>query len=375
MLIVPEWLQLGILGFLVLCVLIQLYYFLVEFSPIGFAKDSSEIKVKLEPVSVIICARNELKNLRTNLPSFLSQDYFEYQVIVVNDCSWDESSKYLEEMEDAFPQLKVVTINEQEKYQHGKKFAVTLGIKAAKYKHLLFSDADCKPAGPNWIKTMMSNYLPEKEIVLSYGAYSSEAGFLNKWIRFDTAQNAMLFLSRAKQGKAYMGVGRNLSYLKDLFFKNKGFASHYHLISGDDDLFINETANKKNVAVCLNKEGFTYSKPHTELGNWITQKRRHMITGKYYQGRDKRLIGMYFSSHFFFWLTVIIAVILKLNIEYIVAMVVTRLTIQMIIYWRGFKKLGETDLLPFVPIFDLIILIVYPLLAVSNLFVKPKTWK
>jgi hypothetical protein len=146
-------------------------------------------------------------------------------------------------------------------------------------------------------------------------------------------------------------------------------------MSGDDDLFINETANKKNVAVCLNKDGFTYSKPHTELGNWITQKRRHMITGKYYRSRDKRVIGMYFSSHFFFWLTMIIAVTLKLNIQYLVAMVVTRLTIQMIIYWRGFKKLGETDLLPFVPIFDLIILIVYPLLAVSNLFVKPKTWK
>ena len=131
MLIVPEWLQLGILGFLVLCVLIQLYYFLVEFSPIGFAKDNTDTKVKLEPVSVIICARNELKNLRSNLPSFLSQEYIEYQVIVVNDCSWDESGKYLEEMEDAFPQLKVVTINEQEKYQHGKKFAFTLGIKAA----------------------------------------------------------------------------------------------------------------------------------------------------------------------------------------------------------------------------------------------------
>ena len=375
LMIFAEWLPFIILGLLGLTLFLQLYYLLFELSAVGFAKDNVGDIEKFPPISVIICARNELKNLRSFLPLVLEQDYPKFQVVVVNDCSWDESAKYLEEMEDAYSILKVVSIHEQEKYQHGKKFALTLGIKAAEYEQLLFTDADCKPADKKWIQSMSRPFAEGREIVIGYGAYMKEPGFLNKWIRYDTAQNALMFLSRAKKGKAYMGVGRNLAYLKSLFFKNKGFASHYHLMSGDDDLFVNETATSKNVAVDLSPSSFTFSKPKTTLGTWIWQKKRHMSTGKYYRRRDKMLIGLFFSSQSLFWFSLLAACLLKLNTEVIVCMVSIRLAIQMLIYWRGFKKLGETDLVLFVPIFDIIIAFVYPLLAVSNLFVKTKSWK
>ncbi|CAN5446203.1 glycosyltransferase [soil metagenome] len=362
-------------GSLGITLITQLYYLIFEFSSVGFSVLKDVPAGKLPPVSVVICARNELKNLKSFLPSILDQDYPEFQVVVVNDCSWDESSKYLEEMEDAFPVLKVVTLNEQEKYQHGKKFALTLGIKGAKYDHLLFTDADCQPAGNQWIRSMMKAYAPGKEIVVGYGAYFKEAGVLNRWIRFDTAQNALLFLSRAKKGKAYMGVGRNLSYVRNLFFKNKGFASHYHLMSGDDDLFVNETASPSNVAVVLDSQSFTYSKPKSSMSTWIWQKKRHMSSGKFYRSRDRSLIGIFFGSQFLFWLSVIASLILKLNPELVVLMVAIRLIVQMMIYWKGFKKLGETDLVFLVPFFDLFTMIIYPVLAVSNLFIKTKSWK
>jgi glycosyltransferase involved in cell wall biosynthesis len=374
--ILPGWLPLVLTGSLVLMFLIQLMYWLFQYSGVGFTRRKEAAPAVLPKVSVIICARNELKNLRSFLPSVLDQQYAPgYQVVVVNDCSWDESAKYLEELEDAYPHLKVVTLREQEKYQHGKKFALTLGIKGAEHEHLLFTDADCKPVGPDWITSMMAGYTPGKEIVIGYGAYLKESGLLNKWIRFDTAMNALLYLSRAMKGKAYMGVGRNMGYVKSLFFRNKGFASHYHLMSGDDDLFVNETANRNNTAVVLSPASFTYSKPKTSFGHWFWQKKRHMSSGTHYHNRDRRLIGMYFTSQVFFWLFVIITLILKLYPELVVSMVATRLAVQMIICWKGFKKLGETDLLPFVPFFDLAITFLYPVLAVTNLFIKTKSWK
>ncbi len=375
MLILPEWMQFVVWGLLGCTFVIQLYYFLIEFSGVGFGKSAPTNSGKLPPVSVVVCARNELKNLRAFLPLVLEQEYHQYQVVVVNDCSWDESSKYLEEMADAHPHLKVITLEEQEKYKHGKKFALSLGIKGAAHEHLLFTDADCKPVDKNWITSMMQGFTEGKEIVVGYGAYMIESGFLNKWIRFDTVQNALLYLSRAGRGKAYMGVGRNLAYTKSLFFRNKGFASHYHLMSGDDDLFVNETATKENVAVSLSPSSFTLSKPKTSIYTWIFQKKRHMSTGSYYKGRDRRLIGMFYASHLFFWIAIVSAILLKLNSEIVVSMVVTRLLVQMLIYWKGFKKLGESDLLVFVPFFDLIVALAYPFLAVSNLFIKTKSWK
>ncbi|MFM7014816.1 MAG: glycosyltransferase [Bacteroidota bacterium] len=354
---------------------IQLYYILFQFSGVGFRKRTTLISDKLEPVSVIICARNELKNLRQFLPGILSQDYPQFQVVVVNDCSWDESSKYLEEMEDAHFNLKVITINEQEKYQHGKKFALTLGIKGAAFDRLIFTDADCYPSSNQWLKQMVATFSVDKEIVIGYGAYQKNSGFLNKWIRFDTAQNGLLFLSRAMKGKAYMGVGRNLGYLKSLFFRNKGFASHNHLLSGDDDLFVNETATTRNVGVCLSEQAFTISKPKETFKDWLRQKRRHMSSGKYYKSGDKSLIGIYFFTHTLFFSIFIVSIVLKTHWEIAVALLSTRLIAQIIVYWTGFKKLGEKDLIILLPVFDLIAAIIYPLLAITNPFIKIRVWK
>jgi len=360
---------LGIVG------VIQLYYILFQFSGVGFKKNPQAVSSQQEPVSVIICARNELKNLREFLPQILDQDYPQYQVVVVNDCSWDESSRYLEEMEDGHFNLKVITINEQEKYQHGKKFALTLGIKGAAYDRLLFTDADCYPASNQWLKQMVATFSVDKEIVIGYGAYQKTGSLLNKWIRFDTAQNGLLFLSRALKGKAYMGVGRNLAYLKSLFFRNKGFASHNHLLSGDDDLFVNETANKNNVSVCLSNEAITFSRPKETFKDWLRQKRRHMSSGKYYKSSDRLLIGMYFFTHTLFLIVAVISIVLKLNLEIAVAMLSTRLIAQIIVYWTGFRKLGEKDLIFLLPLLDLIAAIVYPLLAITNPFIKIRVWK
>ena len=371
----PEQLQMIVLGVLGLMALIQLYYWLAEMSGPAFGAGKQIKSEKLPPVSVVICARNELKNLRNFLPEILDQDYPDYQVVVVNDCSWDESGKYLDEMADAYARLKVVTLKEQEKYQHGKKFALTLGIKGAAHEHLLLTDADCKPQGRMWIRSMMSGFTPGKEMVVSYGAYLPQPGLLNKWIRFDTAMNAFMYLTRAMKGKAYMGVGRNLAYTKSLFFRNKGFANHYHIMSGDDDLFVNETATGQNTSVVIQPEAFTYSRPKTSLMTWIWQKKRHMSTGTFYKMRDRRLIGTYFFSLFLFWLAVILAGIVKLNWQIIVGIVLLRLLIQMIVSWKGYKQLGESDLLLFLPIFDIISAFVYPLLAVSNIFIKTKSWK
>ncbi|MBL0095643.1 MAG: glycosyltransferase [Bacteroidetes bacterium] len=305
----------------------------------------------------------------------MDQDYPDYQVVVVNDCSWDESGKYLDEMEDAFKNLKIVNIREQEKYQHGKKFALTLGIKAAVHEHILLTDADCKPADRNWIRQMMAGFTDKKEIVIGYGAYDKEPGLLNKWIRFDTVMNALLYLGRAMKGKEYMGVGRNMGYTKSLFFRNKGFANHYHIMSGDDDLFINETATRDNTSVVIEPESFTYSKPKISLFTWIYQKRRHMSAGSYYKSRDRIFVGNYYFSLFLFWLMLILAILVKLNWQIVVGIVAIRLTIQMIVCWKGYKKLAESDVFLFIPFFDLFSAFAYPLLAVSNLFIKTKSWK
>ena len=364
-----------LLGAFAFAVAVQLFYYLFYFLRLSFYKVKTN-ETNNPPVSVIICARNELKNLKSFLHLVLEQDYPKYQVIVVNDCSWDESEKYLEELSEKYNHLKVVTIQEQERYQHGKKFALTLGIKSAQYEHLLLTDADCMPAGKNWISLIMQGYIKDSaQIIIGYGAYIKQPSLINKWIRFDTAFNAVHYLSFALSGNAYMGVGRNLSYLRSLFFANKGFARHQHILSGDDDLFVNETANSKNTVVQLHPESITYSQPKNGFGEWFRQKRRHFSTSKLYKTKDKWRLGFFYFSQGLCYITLAALLIIQFKIEYVVAAFGLRLAIQMAIFGSCLKKLKEGDLIWLIPIGDLFITLWYPVIAISNRFVKNKTWK
>ena len=354
--------------------IIQLVYLLGIFSKLAFHKLVAPRNVST-PVSVIICARNELLNLQEHLHAILSQEYPEFQVVVVNDCSWDESGKYLEEIQPQYPHLKVVTLNEQEKYRHGKKFALSLGIKAAKYDCLLLTDADCVPVSSNWIKQMVSGYEQDTEIIIGYGAYKKSAGLLNKWVRMDTVFNAVQFISLALAHQPYMGVGRNLSYRKSLFFKNKGFASHNHVMSGDDDLFVNETATHSNTRVELHPDSFTASTPRNTFGSWLQQKKRHMSTGKYYKTGDKFRLGLFFMSMFLFYCALATLIITGFTWQIILGTWLLRLLIQMIIFGQCMKKLAEFDIVWMVPFFDIAVVLLYPAITFSNLLIKDKTWK
>lgn len=374
---------LGLAGSLLLVVfclflIVQLCFYLFVFARLSFYKPKENVASTIKnplPVSVIICAKNELKNLTEFLPSILNQDYKEFQVIVVNDCSWDETEKYLEEMEKQYAHLKVVNLKEQEKYQHGKKFALSLGIKAAKYDYLLLTDADCITGSNQWINQMVRNFVGNKEIVIGYGAYSKEPGFLNKWIRLDTVFNAMQYLAYALNHNAYMGVGRNLAYKKSLFFKNKGFASHYHIMSGDDDLFINEVATKDNTCIEISRTSFTYSKAKTSVSAWIKQKKRHMSTSGLYKNKHKYLLGLFYLSQLFLYISFVSLLILKLFIKVVVSAFIIRLLVQWFVVGKNLKKLGEIDLWWLLPVYDVLIVILYPALALSNLIFKNKTWK
>lgn len=369
---------LAVLALLALSALVQIYYCLGVFSKLAFFKVGQNPVHPQHPVSVIMAARNESQNLQRNLPLLLEQDYPDFEVVVVNDCSWDSSQELLEEMEKQYPRLKVVNHIEQEKYPKGKKFALMLGIKAAKHDVLLFTDADCTPASKHWLAHMQACHNATAAIVLGYSPYRHYNKFLNLMIRFETFMTALLYFSYALKGKAYMGVGRNLSYTKSLFFKVKGFANHQHIMSGDDDLFVNETASNNNVAVQLHPESFMYSEPKKTWGDWMRQKARHMSTGKYYKTADKVRLGMYYGSLTLFYASLIAALVMSLGLipvlQGIGALYLFRLLVQGTVFYLAAVRLQEKSLLFFLPLLDFIFIFYFLLTGLRALFIKPKVW-
>ena len=351
--------------------LIQIFYYLFFYSRIAFYKFADK-KNKQLPVSIVICAKNEAKNLEHFLPKILNQNYPEFEVVVVNDSSEDNTANVLKLLSNEYEHLYITTIPNDSIFKHGKKLALTIGLKAAKKDWVLLTDADCEPQSENWLKYMQENFVDKTDIVLGYGAYETKKGLLNKIIRFDTMFIALQYFTYAMAGIPYMGVGRNLAYRKSLFFKNKGFASHLNVKSGDDDLFINENANKNNIKLELRPETFTKSIAKEKFKDWFFQKKRHLSTGKYYKFKHKLLLGTEILSRAFFYIGIIVSIfIFKELLWTILGVFLFRMFIQLFVFYKASKKLNEKKLFYLGIIFDFTIPLINFIAILSN-SIKPK---
>lgn len=359
-----------LLLFIAFCVItfIQLLYYWGLFGRLAFFRKKEKEKNQQHPVSVIVCARDEAGNLARNLPGVLVQSYpTTHEVIVVNHNSQDDTRFLLDEFKKTFKGLHAVNLEQEAKGIPGKKYPLSIGIKEAKHEIVLLTDADCVPASEFWIHRMQDGYDENTEIVLGYGSYYKHKGLLNKLIRYETFHSGLQYLSYALAGIPYMGVGRNLSYKKALFFNNKGFSSINHIPGGDDDLFINKVANRHNTRIVIDKEAITLSAPKKTFGHWIIQKTRHYSTARYYKPLHKFLLGIYSLSFFLFYPLCIASAIL-FDWRLALGVFALRFMSQALIYYKSMRKLDEADLFAWWWLLDAWMFLYYCIFA-------PALWK
>jgi cellulose synthase/poly-beta-1,6-N-acetylglucosamine synthase-like glycosyltransferase len=372
-------------GLLLLAFIYQLYFYLRYLNGVlrlrtRIKKDRVHFLTEQPPISVIICAKDESDNLRKFLPFVLQQDYPDFEVIVINDGSTDESETLLNDLSVEYPNLRTTFVPVGANNLSTKKLGLTLGIKAAKNDLLLFTDADCMPEDKFWIARMARNFTPETEFVLGYGAYFNKKGFLNRLITYDTLFIGLQYMGMAAAHKPYMGVGRNLAYRKDTFFAQKGFASTLHLSSGDDDLMVNKAGNSENIRIEISPDSITWSEPNQTYKGWFYQKERHLSVSSYYKSSSKLRLSLEPMTRGLFYLAFIAALVFGGLIVQIAAVVLflTRLIVQLFVINGSSKHFGERKYIFTLPIFDIFL----PLVSLYILTVgkitsrkKPMRWK
>ncbi|MDR0844188.1 MAG: glycosyltransferase [Tannerella sp.] len=294
--------------------ILQFFYWIVIYArPLRKASRMRREKASTLPVSVVVYAGNESENLQKYLPSLLTQKYPEYEVIVVNDGSTDETNDVLKSLEQKYSHLYYTYIPEEAKYLSRKKLALTLGIKAAKYDILLFTEANCQPVSDQWIASISSAYTPDTEIVLGFCAYQYTKGFVHQLIAYDNLVSGLQYISSALAHRPFTGNGRNLSYRKELFFRNKGYYKSLALHAGDDDLFINESASRKNTQVVYSPESITQTPPVTYFRIWRDTKVSRASTQRYYKGASFLFFRWEKVTYFLFLFTSVAIIIMGVN--------------------------------------------------------------
>ena len=356
-------------------VVIQILFYSSFLSFLSFLKPKTTKSTKV-PISLIICVKNDAENLKENLPEFISQDYKDFEIVLINDNSYDDTLKVMEAFKNKYGNIKIVDVKPIEPFWGNKKYALTLGIKAATHNFLVFTEPDCKPSSDQWLSKISAHFSNSTSIVLGFSVYKKiKYSFLNFLIRFDNLFTAVQYFSYAKLGIPYMGVGRNLAYHKSLFFDNGGYMSHMKLKAGDDDLFINQVATKKNTSIAIAKDSFTYSTSKLTFKDWLTKKRIHANTTKYYKFLHRFLLSLFYCSQLLFWTLGIILLSFLHQWEIVVGIIIFRVLLQWMCLGISAKKLNSTDLIIWLPILEIFLILLQLVIFSANMIRKPKYWR
>ena len=355
---------------------LQLLFWGLLFMRLAFYKLPAASPQSYPPVSLIVCARNAAVNLQKNLEYLLQQDYPHFEVIVVDDASQDATLSVLQAFRQKYPLLRIISL--AYKKTAGKKGALAEGIAAAQYEHLLLTDADCRPASKQWIRQMAGQAVGQnKALILGYGPYWPENNsWLNRWVQFETAFVLLQYAAMALWKHPYMGVGRNLWYEKRLFEQAGGFESHAHLISGDDDLLVNQVATGANTGLCLHPESFVYSQAPNTWKRLYHQKTRHYSSSGQYKWQHQLLLGLLALTQFFFYAGLLAIIVTNAWNCTIIVMVIGRIMLFLFVYYRLFQLLQQQELLPYVVLLDALLPLYYIIFAAAAIgATRPSTWK
>ncbi len=352
---------------------IQLLYLIVYLIAFQRARqDKPPIPV---PVSVLVCAHDEEENLKALLPLLKEQDHPEFEIIVINDRSNDDTYDFLLEQSKADTRIRMVNVERVPAHVNGKKFGITLGIKAAAHEWILLVDADCRPAHNRWISAMSRHFDDKTKIVLGFSPYIKASGFLNLFGRFESIITAMQYFSFAIMRNAYMGVGRNLAYRKSLFLEKKGFNQFLNVTGGDDDLFVNQHADKTNTAVEFSEDAHVLSVGKTSWRSFFYQKVRHLAVGKRYRLKHRILLGIFAVAWMLTWFVGVPLLIADITYWPVTAVFAVRIIFLMIVIKvvaSNLKVKFEVWALPFL---DFVYSIYYISTGLVALLTKKIRWR
>lgn len=352
---------------------VLLFFYLFMFARLAFRKPAVEPDRDL-PVSVVICARNEARALERLIPRLMEQDHKEFEVVVVNDRSDDDTWEVLQWMKPDVPRLRPVNIQADERFNYGKKIALGVGLRSAKHPQVLLTDADCMPAGPDWISTMAAGFHNGRKIVIGHSPYARAGGLTNVLERYDGIVKTMQYMGFAMAGAPYMGVGRNLGYSSELFFNAHGSRHHGHLMSGDDDLFINEVARAGNTAVVADPRSFMATRPTPDLATWWRRKRRHYTTAAHYRFLHQVLLLLLPLARTVFWAALVWLAVRGAWHEVAIGLGAQLLVLQPVVI-AAMRRLGAGALAWCALPLEWLFLFLDPLLYTSTILVKPERWK
>lgn len=354
-------------SFLAITAINCVYYLL--FIRFAFKKHPNCEKNVNTPVSVIVYSKNEQEKLKGFLQQFEKQTHVNYELILINNASSDDTRYIFEDYQRTHPNVSIVNVVNNENFWGSRKYALTLGIKKAKFENLLFTTVASHFESKNWITENIGLFGGANQIVLGHSYFNNKKGFLNHLVRFSELMSNIQNYGWGSVFKPYQGSQHNFGYAKSLFFQSNGFSDHMSIFQGAEDLFLKRNATFKNVILATNTNSLVKKEAPNSLSQWINYKVAQKKISKHYKFVNKLNIKLFsFSQFVFFVLAILACVFFPSGIVY--GVIAFRYLLAGAVMVKSAIKLHDSKVIYFFPFMEIVNSIMQFPIFISKLFSK-----
>lgn len=371
--ITSTWTLLSLAVFCLSAVIVCVYYSVTYWRVAGWRGK----KVPPQPivddarqpkVSIVLTVHNEAAYLKESLPYLLEQDYPDYEVVVVNYLSKDDTPFVLKVCAENYSSLKPLQFTEDVNMFQGKKYPLSIGIRSASGEVIVLTEADCIPKSFTWLRGLVAGYQAAGvQMVLGYAGVRQEKGLLNLFQQYDNLTESASWMGFAMAGMPYSGTGRNLSFRRQFFFDQGSFIRHYSEPEGADDMFVNQNASGDNTTLCLEADSFVTADAKQDRRLWHRQRVQRWATKRYYSASQKFLLGLYPSSVLLFYAALAVLLALHFPWQYVAMAWVLKTAWQVWSFSRFSKRLEIKNVHFYSPLLEIYFLFANTFLFLSTL--------
>ncbi len=235
-----------IIGIIILIWLFRFLFDLVFYGRLALHRVSPAGTSSL-PITVFLVERNEEERLKKNLPEWLLLGYPNYELLVVDDFSEDNSLAALALLRNSYPRLKFTSLNQETRYS--EKFARNLALKAASHEMMVMIHPAMKTPDYHWLPGLSTAIANNNSVVVGYCNLEPAKGFSHRMYRIESFFQQIESMAYSITGMPYVAGEENIAFSKSGYFEISGLAGKIKEEYLNLEMVVNQVIRSKNTAV------------------------------------------------------------------------------------------------------------------------------
>jgi len=278
------------------------------------------------------------------VPTLLEQDYPDFEVVVVDDCSYDGTEWYLTELKLQYAKLKTSRILQETDFPNA--LAITIGIRAATKEWLIFLNPLCRVKDKEWLKSFAEAFEPETEAVFGFVKYANANGSMKKFIKYENFDSFILYGSARYLGLPMPISDMNIAYKREQFLDRRGFAAVLDSPFSENELYLNKISTRKNSAYILNPSAAVSFDGEMDWYDGMNFKKKQLLLKKKFTVGQSVFLWINTISRLVFDASMIALLIISPLRLWVAAIWLFKIIHELVWGIVGMKRLGEKKLFP-----------------------------